>query len=133
MVEKPEEPSEHRVQKPGKTVLLLVPGLEHDRGQRRAERQGIKGRQKRRKRNRQRELAIELPSDSADEGDGNEDGRKSEGNRDDRARDLVHRLECRGPRRVPALDPSLHVLHDDDGIIDDDADRKHHPEQAKGC
>ncbi len=34
-------------------------------------------------------------------------------------------------RTHPALEIALDILHDDDGVVDDDADRQHQPEQRQ--
>ena len=44
---------------------------------------------------------------------------------------FVHGLERRSPRGQPVLDMMLDRLDDDDGIVDDDADRQHQAEQGQ--
>ena len=44
---------------------------------------------------------------------------------------LGHRLEGRVARRHPLLDVVLDRLDDDDGVVDDQADRQHQPEQRQ--
>ncbi len=45
--------------------------------------------------------------------------------------DLVHALVGRGARVESGRDITLHVLHHDDRVVDDDADREHQSEQGE--
>ena len=112
-------------------VLRLVVALEQQRRQRRRQRQRIDGRDHGRDRDRQRELLVELPGEAGDEGERHEHRDQHHRDRDDRARDLAHRLIGGVARRQPALDVALDVLDHDDGVVDDDADREHQAEQAE--
>ena len=51
--------------------------------------------------------------------------------RDDRPGHLIHGPDGRLARRQALLDVMLHRLDDDDGVIDDDADRQHQAEQRQ--
>ena len=50
---------------------------------------------------------------------------------DDRPGHLVHRLDGRLARRQPVLDVMLDGLDHDDGVVHDDADGQHQPEQRQ--
>ena len=60
-----------------------------------------------------------------------EHGAEHQADGDDRAGDLLHRLDRRLPRRQAVLDVMLDGLDDDDGVIDDDADGQHQAEQRQ--
>ncbi len=79
------------------------------------------------------ELSVEeLAADSAEEGHRHEYGAQNGGDRDDRSADLLHRLMGRCARSFALLDVPLDVLHYDDRVIYDDADREHQSEQGEG-
>ena len=58
-------------------------------------------------------------------------GAQHQGDGDYRTGDFVHRLAAGVARRHPFGQPALHVLHDDDGIVNDDTDRQHEPKQRE--
>ena len=105
--------------------------LEQNGAQRWAERKRHEAGNDRRSRYRDRELAEELARDAGNEGCGNEHGRQHNGNGDQGAADLVHRLVRGIARRQAALQISFDVLDDDDRIVDDNADRQHQTEQRE--
>ena len=76
-------------------------------------------------------MTIELPGDAGDEDRGDEHRTQDQRNGDERLPDLVHALVGRGARVESGRDITLHVLHHDDRVVDDDADREHQPEQGK--
>ena len=113
---------------------MLVPGLvlaEHERAHCRTERQRQEQRDGGGGGDRYRELAIELAGDAADERRRDEDGQQHQGDGDERHPHLVHG-DARGLERAQALlQLALDVLHHDDGVVDDDADRQHQAEQRQ--
>ena len=72
-----------------------------------------------------------MPGQAADEGERHEHCDQHQRDGDDRAGDFAHRLVGRFARRKAVLDVALDVLHHDDGVIDDDADGEHEPEQGE--
>ncbi len=87
------------------------------------------------KRGRQRDRQRELPVDRADAAAlhraRDEHRHQHDRDRDDGAADLAHRLARRVLRRQAFLaHDAFDVLDHDDRIVDDDADRQHHAEQA---
>ena len=61
-----------------------------------------------------------------------EDGRKHEGDGDDRPGDLLHRLARRLFGGQALGDVVFHRLHDDDGVVHDEADGQHHAHEGDG-
>ncbi len=85
-----------------------------------------------RKRNRQRELLIQAAGRAGEERDGHEDGDQHERGRDDRAKNLAHRIECRLQRRfLLFLNMPFDILDHHDRVVDNDAGGEHDREQSE--
>ena len=124
------EEAMHRLFPPSLLMLLLV-RLEQQRAHRRRQRQRHDQRDHGRARDGERELPVELAGNAGDEGGRNEHRAQHERDRDQRAADLVHRLD-RGVARTKApLDIALDILDHDDRVVDHDADREHQSEQRQ--
>ena len=95
------------------------------------ERQGVDGADDRRGGDGHGELAVELAGDPAHERHGDEDGHQHQGDPDDRAGHLRHRLDRRLAGRHPLLDVVGGVLDDDDRVVDHDADGQHQAEERQ--
>ena len=74
-------------------------------------------------------MAEESPGNPADKRAGYKHGAQDQRHGDHRAGDLFHGLVGGVARFEPAVQPALDVLHHDDGVVDDDADGQHQPEQ----
>ncbi|KGW79198.1 hypothetical protein Y046_3898 [Burkholderia pseudomallei MSHR2990] len=113
-------------------VMVVGHGLEQRRAERRRERQREKRREADRHRQRERELPVDVADRAAEERHRHEHRREHDGDPDDRAADLLHRLHGGLVRRQLLLDHQpLDVLDDDDRVVDEDADREHHPEHRQ--
>ena len=121
------EPAEEGAQR----AACLLPRPQQQRGQGWAERQRVERRDDHRHGDGDGELLVELAGDAGNEGGGHEHRGQDQGDGDHRPGDLVHRLEGRVARRQPVLDVVLDRLDDDDGVVDDDADRQHQAEQRQ--
>ncbi len=77
------------------------------------------------------ELTEELTGNAGDEGRWNEHGAKGQGDRDQRAADLVHGAMRGFARGHAEAQIALDVFHDDDGVVDHDADGKHKAEERQ--
>ena len=108
--------------------LTLLSWSEKQRAQRRTEGERIESRDDHGDGHRHRKLLIHRSRNAGDENGGDENGRENKRNCDDGPLHLRHGLESRIPRRQPVLDMALNRLDDNDGIIDDKADREN---QAK--
>ena len=115
------EPAERR------ELRLAVLGPEEQPGDRRGERQRVERREEEREDDRQGELVVEPAGEARDERHRDEHRRQDQADRDDRRRDLGHRRPGRLQRPHPALEELLDVLHDDDRVVDHQADRQHQP------
>ena len=111
------------------SILLL--GLQHQRAECRGQRQRDEGGNRHRDCNRERKLLVEHAHHAAEEGNGDKDCCKHEGNRDNRPLHLGHRTLRRINRRKPTLHMMLDVLDDDDRIVDNEADCKHHRKECQ--
>ena len=81
---------------------------------------------------RQTELLVDDAHCAREEGHGNKHGRQHERDADERAGNLAHRLAGRLLRRQSLLGhDALDVLHHDDGVVHEDADRQHHGEHCQ--
>ncbi len=122
-----------RIEEALEPALLLADdaGPEEQRAQRRAERERVERGDDDRDGDGQRELLVEAAGDTRDERDGDEHRGEHEGNGDDGRADLVHRLARCIEGRHPVLDVTLHRLDDEDGVVDDETDRQHEPEQRE--
>src|SRR5215813_1365503 len=107
----------------------LLPRAQQEGRKRRAESEGIKRGEEYRNCDRNCELFIELSCYAGNEGSGNKYSGQDKTNGNDRARDFLHRFDCSVVRRQPMLDMVFHCLHDDNGIIDNQPDRKHESEK----
>ena len=77
------------------------------------------------------ELLVELAGDAAQERHRHEHGTQHERDRDDRARDFLHRLVRRLERSTSLLDVAFDVLDHHDRVIHHDSDREHEAEQGQ--
>ena len=78
------------------------------------------------------ELLVKLPRGPRQEGGGYKDGGHDEDDRDERAADLLHRLDGRLLRReATLLHVPLDVLDDDDGVVDHHAYGEHDAEEGQ--
>ncbi len=94
-IEEPEEAAEEAIPDAREPVGLRFVRFEQQGAEGGAESERVEGREHRRDGDGERELSIELAGDAADEGGRDEHRRQAEGDGDDRARDLVHRLARR--------------------------------------
>ena len=79
-----------------------------------------------------RELREHLAGEAGDEGSGQEHRHQHERDADHRPGDLVHGLDRRFARRqMVCVDMVGRVLDDDDGVVDNDADRQHQTEERE--
>ena len=99
--------------------------------QRRAERQGIEGRDDRRGGNRQGELPEKLARNAPDERAGHEDRAQNQPHGDHRPGNLAHGLERGVARQQSVLDVVLHRLDHHDRVVDHDPDRQHQAEERE--
>src|ERR1700720_2899901 len=117
---------------PGGTRLMgRLMRLEQDRTKGGTECQRDKAGDHGRGRDRSRELAKEQARDAREEGGRDEHRTQRQGNRDQRAADLVHRHVRSLFGRHPALQVALDVLDHDDRAIHDDPHSEHQSEQRK--
>src|SRR6267142_14403 len=61
----------------------------------------------------------------------NEHRGKTEGDRDDGRRNLIHGPKCRLARAKALVKPSLYILDHNDRVVHNDPDREHQPEQRE--
>jgi hypothetical protein len=100
--------------------------------ERRRQDQGHQHRQHHRRDDGDRELAIDHAGRAAEEGHRQEHRRQHQGDADQGAGDLVHRLDGRFLGRQPLLlHHALDVLHHHDGVVDQQADGQHHAEHGQ--
>jgi len=95
------------------------------------ERERIEGRNDGRNRNRDGELLVELPGQPADERRRDEDRAQHQRGRDDGAGYFAHGAPGRLVRFQTKGDVSFDVFHDDNCVIDDNADSQHQAEERK--
>ena len=77
-------------------------------------------------------MPVNRPDRAAETCHRNKNRRQHERDSDERAGDLLHRLARRFERRKTFLGhDAFHVFHDDDGVIDENADRQHHAEHRQ--
>ncbi len=105
--------------------------LQQQRRECRRQRQRNQQRDHRRSRNRHRELVIEGARKPVEEQGRQEHRAQHENDRDQRRADFVHRRPRRLQPGEAAGEVSLDILDHDDGVVDDDADRQHQPEQRQ--
>ena len=114
--------SEHAVE-PVEELLqqaaALLLGPQEQRRQRRGQRQG----------DGQRELLVKPAGDARDERGGDEHRRQDDGDGHDRPGHFLHAFQCRLLGRQPVLDVVLHDLDDHDGVVHNQADGQHQPEE----
>ena len=113
------------IEKPSQGTAPLLPGPKHQSGERRAEGQGVEGREDHRNRDGHGELLVEPSSDARYENRGHEHRRQNQRDADNRAGNLFHRLQGRGFGRQAGLDVALHSFDHDDGIVYHQADGQH--------
>ncbi len=124
-----EQPADQR--EPGRGQGLAAGGVgmlvatEQDRRQGRGEAQRIEGRDHGAGRDRKGKLAVELAADAGDEGRRHEHGTEHQCDRDHRTGDFRHRPPGRLAGGEPLRQPAFDVLHNHNGVVDDDADRQH--------
>ena len=111
---------------------LLLARLQEDRRKCGRKRERVDARQRDRERDGERELVVQLPGDSRHERRGNEHRQQHQAGRNDRARDLRHRL-LGGFVHVgdAVLKLVVDILHHDDRIVDHKSDRQHQPKQRE--
>ncbi len=124
------EPSEKRSQEVDGVFRRLVPlkhRLEERRAENRRQDQGHRHRKEHGGDDGHGELAVDDAGGAGEERHGAEDRREHEPDADQGARDLIHGLAggLFGGESFLAHDP-LHILHDHDGIVDQQADGQHH-------
>ena len=123
-VEAPEERSQRSA--------CLFAGAEKERAERRAEREGVEGRDEHRHRHGHGELLIHRTGDAGNENCRNEHRRQNERDGDHGSGNLRHSLEGGIPRTQPLLDMRLDGFDHDDGVIHHQADGQHHAEKREG-
>ena len=98
-------------------------GSQEERGRNRDEQQRIDEREEHRRRQRQRQRREELPDDALQQGQRDEDDHCRQRRSDDRAHQFV-RAALRGHQRGgAAAQMAMDVLHDDNGVVDDESNR----------
>ena len=106
--------------------------LQHGGAERRRQHQGDEDGQHHGRDDRHRELAVDDADRAGEEGHRHEHGRQHQGDADQRAGDLAHRLLRRLARRQPLFrHHALDVLDHHDGVVDEQADRQHHGEHGQ--
>ena len=105
--------------------------LKQQRRQGRTEREGVEGGKNDRNGNGDGELLVQAAGDAGDEDGGDEDGGQDQRDGDDGSGYLVHRLESGVARRHAFFNVTLDGFDDDDGVVDDEADGEHEPEQRE--
>ena len=108
--------------------LTLLPWSKKQRAQRRTECERIESGDDYGDGHGHGKLLIHRSRDAGDENGGDENGSENECDCDNGSLHLRHGLESCIPRRQPVLDMALNRLDDNDGIIDNKADREN---QAK--
>ncbi|MNQ58052.1 hypothetical protein D3C85_722410 [compost metagenome] len=133
-VEAREEAAKQAIDQAGQSVALRITMVrtKQDSGESRRKRQRVDRRENRRNGDGQGELTIELALQPGQEGGRNEDRRQHGGDGQDRPRHLVHGRARRLLGRLAQGDVPFDILDDNDGVIDDDADRQHQTEQGQG-
>ncbi len=128
----------HRVEfaiEPAEEALLLLMTmhwLEQRGAERRRQRKGEESGEEDRDRHGDAELAIDRAGRTAGEGHWDEHGDEHKRDADDGGRYFRHRLARGLQRGEPFLcHDALDVLHYDDRVIDDDADRQHHAKHGE--
>ncbi len=117
----------------GGTVATLLVGLQERGAERRSEDQGDHHRKDHRGDDGDRELAVDHADRAAEERHRHEHRGQHRGDADQRAGDLVHRLDRRLARRqVLFAHHPLDILDDDDRIVHQQADGEHHREHRQG-
>ena len=113
-------------------MVALLDGFQERRAQRGREDQRDDHRQRHRRGDGDRELPVDDAGRPAEEGHRQEHRGQHHRDADQRAGDLGHRL-ARGLLRRQAFlgHHALHVLHDDDGVVDQQADRQHDAEHGQ--
>jgi hypothetical protein len=130
-VERPKQPAEQAVDQARRQVLGRVMGLEQQGGQRRRQGQRIDRRDHRRDGDRDGKLLVELADDAVEKSHRHEHGAQHQCNRHDRPRHFPHRLVCGRQWTEAFLDVAFDVFHHHDRVVDHNADRQHHAEQAE--
>ena len=111
---------------------LMLPGLEQQRAERRAQGQGDDAGDHHRHGDGDRELLVHLPGQAAEETHRHEHRTEHQDDGDDRPGHLLHGLDGRLPRaQLVAVHHPLDVLDHHDGVVHHDADGQHHAEQGQ--
>ncbi len=113
-------------------MTVLRQRAQHGRAQRRRQHQRDQHRQHHRGHDRDRELPIDDAGGAAEKRHRQEHRGQHQRDADQRALDLAHRTARRLLRRQSFLGHQpLDVLHDHDGIVDQQSDRQHHAEHRQ--
>ena len=128
---RPPEPVIEPAEEDAEGTARLFARLQQKRGERGRERQRIEGRDDDRKSDGDGELLVEATGDARDERRRDEDRGQNQRDGDDRARHLGHRFQRGVAGREALFDMVLDRLDDDDGVVDDEADREHQPEERE--
>ncbi len=123
----PVEPAKERSQR----TPAFCFRLEHQGGQRRAERQRIESRQNHRDGDGHRELLVQPAGDAGDERRGNENRGENQRDPDDRAGQLLHGFECRLFGSEAVFDVAFHSFHHHDRVVNHQTDRQHQSEERE--
>ena len=108
---------------------FFVPGLEQQRRERGRKSERVEGRNQHRDRNGYGELLIQPAGDTGNEGRRNEHRGKNQRDSHDRAADFFHGLYGCGLGVHAFVDVVLDSFHNDDGVVDDQADGEHQTEE----
>jgi hypothetical protein len=127
-VEDTVEPIEKAPQQAGARFL----GFEQKSGECGTERQRVERGKKHGNRDGDGELLIEFAGDSGNEGGGHENGRKNQSDADDGSGQFFHGLQSGVFRSHAFFDVALDAFHNDDGVVDDQADGQDQAEE-RGC
>ena len=129
------QPADHRETGRGQGLaaggVAMLVTTKQDRRQGRGEAQRIAGRDHGAGRDREGKLAVELAAEPGDEGRRYEHGTEHQRNRDHRTGDFRHRPPGRLAGGEPLRQPAFDVLHDHNGVVDDNADRQHKTEERE--
>ena len=110
---------------------FLLARFEQQGRERRRQRQSVEGRNQHRDGYRHRELIVQAALNARQKGHRQEDRRENQSNRNHRPGDFFHRLQRRVARRHAFFDVMLDGFDDDDGVVNDEADGQHQPEQRQ--
>ena len=111
--------------------MLRIVGLEEPRAHHRRQRQRDDARYRDGADQREGELREQRAGQPALEADRHIDRDQHYRHRDDRAAEFARGIDGRGNGGDAFLEMAVHVLDDDDGVVDDEADGQHQRQQSQ--